>query len=48
VSSQVTLEFPDDGGHVGFVSGAFPGHLDWLPRRIIAFLRQYTPPETHS
>jgi predicted alpha/beta-fold hydrolase len=35
----LTLEFPSDGGHVGFVSGPFPGHLDWLPQRIIRFFR---------
>ena len=28
---------PRTGGHVGFVSGKFPGHLDWLPRRIMKF-----------
>jgi len=38
VSSSVTLDFPAHGGHVGFVSGTFPGHLDWLPRRILAHL----------
>jgi uncharacterized protein len=43
VSSCVTREFPSHGGHVGFVSGRFPGSLDWLPRRIIAFLLQNTP-----
>jgi predicted alpha/beta-fold hydrolase len=48
VSPAVIREFPHDGGHVGFVSGAFPGHLHWLPRRIIAFLRQHIPRETHS
>jgi uncharacterized protein len=37
VSPAVTLEFPETGGHVGFVSGPFPGHLGWLPRRLIAF-----------
>jgi predicted alpha/beta-fold hydrolase len=37
VSSAVTLDFPREGGHVGFVSGRFPGHLDWLPRRVLAF-----------
>jgi predicted alpha/beta-fold hydrolase len=37
VSAAVTLEFPRDGGHVGFVSGSFPGHLEWLPRRILRF-----------
>jgi predicted alpha/beta-fold hydrolase len=40
VSAHVTLDFPREGGHCGFVSGHFPGHLDWLPRRIIDFLRQ--------
>ena len=38
VSGAVMLEQPEEGGHVGFVSGAFPGSLDWLPRRILAFL----------
>ena len=37
VSSCVTLETPAAGGHVGFVTGSFPGRLDWLPERIIAF-----------
>jgi predicted alpha/beta-fold hydrolase len=37
VSASVTLEFPETGGHVGFVSGAFPGHLGWLPQRLLAF-----------
>jgi hypothetical protein len=37
VSAEVSLEFPPAGGHVGFVSGRFPGHLDWLPRRILSF-----------
>ena len=35
---SVTLDFPDHGGHVGFVAGALPGRLDWLPRRLIDFL----------
>ena len=37
VSSAVRLEFPETGGHVGFVAGKFPGHLEWLPRRILNF-----------
>jgi predicted alpha/beta-fold hydrolase len=37
-SSSVTLEFPAQGGHVGFMVGRFPGRLDWLPERILAFL----------
>ena len=35
VSSSVTLEQPDTGGHVAFPSGPFPGNLDWLPRRLM-------------
>jgi predicted alpha/beta-fold hydrolase len=37
VSDAVTLEFPATGGHVGFVTGRFPGHLEWLPKRIMRF-----------
>jgi predicted alpha/beta-fold hydrolase len=37
VSASVTRDFPDEGGHVGFVSGAFPGHLRWLPQRLLTF-----------
>jgi predicted alpha/beta-fold hydrolase len=37
VSNTVRLEYPDAGGHVGFVSGKFPGHLEWLPRRMLHF-----------
>ena len=37
VSSAVKLEFPARGGHVGFVSGPFPGHIQWLPDRLLHF-----------
>ncbi len=37
VSSLVLLEQPEEGGHVGFPGGAFPGNLDWLPQRLLAF-----------
>jgi len=37
VSAAVKLEFPDRGGHVGFVTGPFPGRIDWLPRRLLHF-----------
>ena len=37
VSDSVTLGFPNFGGHVGFVSGQFPGSLDWLPQQIFQF-----------
>jgi predicted alpha/beta-fold hydrolase len=39
ISAAVTLEQPDGGGHVGFVSGPFPGNLDWLPARALEFFR---------
>jgi predicted alpha/beta-fold hydrolase len=37
VSAAVKLEFPARGGHVGFVTGPFPGHIAWLPRRLLHF-----------
>lgn len=39
VSSMVMLEFPEQGGHVGFMQGNFPGKLNWLPQRMIRFFR---------
>lgn len=32
----VTLEIHRHGGHVGFVHGALPGRIDWLPARLLA------------
>ena len=39
VSPTVRLEQPASGGHVGFVSGSFPGNLDWLPQRLLHFFQ---------
>ena len=36
-SDHVLLHQPAEGGHVGFVTGAFPGHLNWLPGRLARF-----------
>lgn len=36
-ASCVTLEYPRHGGHVGFASGKLPGHLNWLPGRILNY-----------
>jgi len=36
-SPSVVLHQPAEGGHVGFVTGAFPGHLGWLPIRLARF-----------
>lgn len=37
VSPAVTLEFPPEGGHAGFMQGPFPGKLSWLPKKILSF-----------
>ncbi len=36
---SLVLEFPRTGGHAGFLAGPFPGRHDWLPRRLLEFLR---------
>lgn len=46
VSPAVTLEQPEHGGHVGFVSGRFPGHLQWLPQRLLTFFDLHLPSST--
>ena len=43
VASAVTIDFPADGGHVGFVTGTFPGRLDWLPQRVLNFFTEPSP-----
>lgn len=37
LSSQIELDIPEAGGHVGFVSGRFPGNIDWLTQRVLYF-----------
>ena len=39
---SVLLEQPSTGGHVGFVSGPFPGNLGWLPARVLEFFGHVT------
>lgn len=41
-SDQVLLEYPAEGGHVGFAHGPLPGSLDWLPQRVVHFLAEQT------
>jgi hypothetical protein len=36
-SPWVTLCYPEEGGHVGFATGAPPGRLDWLPSAVFGF-----------
>lgn len=37
--AHITLWQPADGGHVGFMNGAFPGRLDALPAAVGAWLQ---------
>jgi len=36
-SAAVRLEYPEEGGHVGFVATAARGGNDWLPRRVFSW-----------
>ncbi|HRP96882.1 MAG TPA: alpha/beta fold hydrolase, partial [Rhodocyclaceae bacterium] len=37
LSPRVRFELLHAGGHVGFLSGPWPGHIDWLPERLLAY-----------
>ncbi|CAN7493185.1 alpha/beta fold hydrolase [Trinickia sp. LjRoot230] len=41
VSAVVELDQPEAGGHVGFMTGPFPGRINWLPRRVFSFLEPF-------
>ncbi|NPT54342.1 YheT family hydrolase [Paraburkholderia elongata] len=41
VSAFVELDQPRHGGHAGFMTGPFPGRLDWLSRRVLGYLERY-------
>jgi predicted alpha/beta-fold hydrolase len=41
--AAVTLEVHRHGGHVGFVHGAPPGRIDWLPARLLSHFSAYMP-----
>lgn len=43
VSPAVRLEYPTDGGHVGFLAAPFPGRHHWLPSRVNGFLAEHAP-----
>jgi uncharacterized protein len=38
VSAAVELEQPEHGGHVGFMTGPFPGQSGWLSQRVTGWL----------
>jgi predicted alpha/beta-fold hydrolase len=39
VSPCITLEQPRHGGHAGFAAGRFPGHVNWLPARLLHYFQ---------
>ncbi len=39
VGSHVTLWQPEHGGHVGFASGRWPGHVQAMPSAVLAWLK---------
>ncbi len=43
-SMTVFRDFQAHGGHVGFVSGPFPGNLQWMPHHLLAFLSRPSSP----
>uniref|UniRef100_E6PKW6 Putative alpha/beta hydrolase, YheT type n=1 Tax=mine drainage metagenome TaxID=410659 RepID=E6PKW6_9ZZZZ len=40
VAPGVWLEQPEQGGHVGFAQGPIPGHIAWMPQRLLHFFQQ--------
>ncbi len=36
-SDQIVRDFQARGGHVGFVTGRFPGQIHWMPQRVMCF-----------
>lgn len=37
LSDSVVAEYPEEGGHVGFPTGGFPGDINYLPQRVMRF-----------
>jgi predicted alpha/beta-fold hydrolase len=40
-SRQVTLEYPLNGGHVGFANAGWPANNMWLPKRVLHYFDQH-------
>jgi len=41
-SDAILLHQPAQGGHVGFITGGFPGNLNWLPNRMANYFERLT------
>ncbi|WP_322047836.1 hydrolase [Paraburkholderia sp. J67] len=48
VSAAVELDQPEDGGHVGFMTGPFPGRCEWLAQRVTQYLSPHLPASPHT
>ena len=48
VSAVVELDQPHQGGHVGFMTGPFPGRIDWLSQRVFGYLAPFAPATRHG
>ncbi|WP_235210393.1 YheT family hydrolase [Caballeronia sordidicola] len=48
VSATVTLDQPAHGGHVGFMTGPFPGRIDWLSQRVFGYLQTHVHHVHHT
>ncbi|MEA3124381.1 MAG: uncharacterized protein QOD67_1400 [Caballeronia sp.] len=48
VSAAVTLDQPAHGGHVGFMTGPFPGRIDWLSQRVFGYLQTHVHHQHHA
>lgn len=42
VGSSVFIDYPAEGGHVGFPEGNLPGRNSWLPQRVMRFFQNGT------
>lgn len=40
LAAAIRFDVPRAGGHVGFVTGVWPGRLDWLPGRLLQFFAE--------
>jgi uncharacterized protein len=48
VSAAVELDQPAGGGHVGFMTGPFPGRIDWLPHRVLGYFSRFVGDVNHG
>ena len=41
VGAAIELDQPEHGGHVGFMTGPFPGRMNWLAERVFGYLTPF-------